>query len=292
MELAATLAELVRLPAVLSVPGDALTGAAMANGGHPPRRALGACVTSAGLYLGGMALNDWADRRVDAVERPSRPIPSGRVTPRTALAVAVGLTAAGLAVARAVGGRRMLRAAAATAATAWCYDLAAKSTVAGPATMGAARALDVLLGAATVPGGSGALPAAAVVGLHTAVTTALSAHEATGGAPEAARGALMGTGAVTVAAAGLAAMHARGARRLLPAAALLGAYALTVGRAQAAAARTPDAATVQRAVGAGILGLPLLEAALLASAGAALPSAAIAGTWPIARTLARRRAVT
>ena len=36
--------------------------------------------------MAGMALNDYADREIDAVERPGRPIPSGRVTPEFALA--------------------------------------------------------------------------------------------------------------------------------------------------------------------------------------------------------------
>ena len=36
--------------------------------------------------LGGMAANDWADRELDAVERPERPIPSGRVAPAGARA--------------------------------------------------------------------------------------------------------------------------------------------------------------------------------------------------------------
>ncbi|MEK8227549.1 UbiA family prenyltransferase [Oerskovia sp. M15] len=46
-----------------------------------------------------MALNDYADRELDAVERPERPLPSGRVSPEQALGVATGLTAAGLVLA-------------------------------------------------------------------------------------------------------------------------------------------------------------------------------------------------
>jgi 4-hydroxybenzoate polyprenyltransferase len=84
-----------------------------------------------------MALNDFADRNLDAVERPERPIPSGRVTPRQALAIAGGLTAAGLAVAGA-GGRRALGVAVPLAATVWAYDLALKQTRLGPAAMAAA----------------------------------------------------------------------------------------------------------------------------------------------------------
>jgi 4-hydroxybenzoate polyprenyltransferase len=74
--------------------------------------------------------------------------------------------------------------------------------------------------------------------------------------------------------------------------ALLGAYATAVGGAYASAARDPSPERLQRAVGAGILGLMPLQATLLAGAGALAPAAAIAGLWPLARSLARRKAVT
>lgn len=41
------------------------------------------------LYVGGMILNDYLDRRIDAEERPNRPIPSGRVQPSTAKWLAI-----------------------------------------------------------------------------------------------------------------------------------------------------------------------------------------------------------
>jgi len=43
------------------------------------------------LYCGGMALNDCLDRKVDAVERPARPIPSGRISVRAAWLVSIAL---------------------------------------------------------------------------------------------------------------------------------------------------------------------------------------------------------
>lgn len=42
------------------------------------------------LYVGGMILNDFCDRVIDAQERPSRPIPSGRIRARDALILAIG----------------------------------------------------------------------------------------------------------------------------------------------------------------------------------------------------------
>lgn len=42
------------------------------------------------IYTGGMVLNDYLDRNLDARERPTRPIPSGRINPKTAFWIAVG----------------------------------------------------------------------------------------------------------------------------------------------------------------------------------------------------------
>ncbi|MEV2254318.1 UbiA family prenyltransferase [Streptomyces sp. NPDC050147] len=154
-------AELLRVSALFTVPGDALAGAA-ATGLAPNRRTLLAIAASLSLYEAGMALNDWADREEDAVERPHRPLPSGRIAPPVAFGAAVALTAGGLALAAAAG-RPALTVAGALAATVWAYDLGLKHTPAGPAAMAAARSLDVLLGAAATSGLSvGARPGALV----------------------------------------------------------------------------------------------------------------------------------
>jgi 4-hydroxybenzoate polyprenyltransferase len=86
------LIELTRAPAALSVPGDAVAGAAASS--TLDVRTAGLAAASVCLYWAGMAANGWPDRELDATERPERPIPSGRVTPNQALGVAVGLTAA------------------------------------------------------------------------------------------------------------------------------------------------------------------------------------------------------
>ncbi|MFC8830787.1 UbiA family prenyltransferase [Streptomyces sp. NPDC057137] len=149
-------AELLRVSALFTVPGDALAGAASA-GVRPNRGTALAVGASLCLYEAGMALNDWADRDEDAVERPHRPIPSGRITPNAALAAAGGLTATGLLLASRAG-RPALALSTALAATVWAYDLRLKHTAAGPAAMGAARALDVLLGATATRSAIGAAP--------------------------------------------------------------------------------------------------------------------------------------
>ncbi|MET7904562.1 SCO3242 family prenyltransferase [Streptomyces sp. NPDC005355] len=190
---AAAWAELLRVSALFTVPGDAFAGAAAARCGPNRGTALAACASLC-LYEAGMALNDWADRDIDAVERPGRPLPSGRIAPAAALAAATGLTAAGLLCAAAAG-RPALTTATVLAGTVWAYDLALKNTPAGPPAMAAARALDLLLGAtasAVASGGSVrcALPSAALLGAHTLAVTTVSRREAVGGSSAAPLAAL------------------------------------------------------------------------------------------------------
>ncbi|MEU2076179.1 SCO3242 family prenyltransferase [Streptomyces sp. NPDC013489] len=207
-------AELLRVSALFSVPGDALAGAAAA-GVRPGRGTLCAIGASLCLYEAGMALNDWADRAEDAAERPHRPLPSGRIAPSAALAASAALTAAGLALASRAG-RPPLAVATALAATVWAYDLGLKHTPAGPATMATARALDLLLGATASTGGNRrthhravhALPSAALLGAHTYAVTAVSRHETQGGSTRTPLAAL----AVTLAVAGTASGEVLGAR--------------------------------------------------------------------------------
>jgi len=289
------LAELVRAPAALSVPGDVVAGAAAA--GAPLRHAPGLAGASVLLYWAGMAANDWADRALDAVERPERPIPSGRVAPVEALGLAAGLTAAGLAVAAAAGGRRALAVAVPLAAAVWAYDLRAKNTPAGPAVMASCRALDVLLGAAPagVRGLRRAVPAALTVAAHTYTVTALSRREVTGADPALPAATLAGTAMVAAAAAGRDPRAAAAGREnggdLLPVA-LAGWYAARYGAAQVRAAAEPTAPRIRAAVGAGITALPALQGALAARAGAAFTGALVAAAAPIGRRLARRMATT
>ncbi|MFG2543520.1 SCO3242 family prenyltransferase [Streptomyces sp. NPDC048594] len=303
-------AELLRLPALFTVPGDALAGAAAA-GVRPGRRTLLAIGSSLCLYEAGMALNDWADRAEDAVERPHRPIPSGRIRPAAALAAACGLTGAGLALAAAAG-RPALAVAAPLAGSVWAYDLVLKHTPAGPAAMAAARGLDLLLGAAATSGGTrAALPSAALLGSHTLAVTAVSRRETTGGSVLAPSAALATTGVLARLVAGhrrtrlpagrwaAAAPGLPGPKRAAGApeagdvltAALGAVYAATAARPYFHATLNPSPPLTQRAVGGGIRATIPLQAALAARAGAPATSLLIAALAPAGRMFAKRAAM-
>lgn len=284
-------AELLRISALFTVPGDALAGAA-AVGLRPNRSTALAVGASLCLYEAGMALNDWADRDEDAVDRPHRPIPSGRISPRAALTAAGALTGAGLVLA-ARAGRPALAVATGLAATVWAYDLRLKHTPAGPAAMAAARGLDLLLGAAatgaapSTRSARAALTAAALLSTHTYAVTAVSRHETQGGsttAPLAALAAVAGIGGAVV----QERQGPRNAPGRLLLTGLTGAYLRTAARPLVHAALNPSPPLTQRAVGSGIRAMIPLQAALAARAGAAGSALAVMGLVPLARALSRK----
>lgn len=292
------LAELVRAPAALTVPGDTLAGAASA-GWPAGARTAALPVASTCLYWAGMALNDWADRQVDAVERPERPIPSGRVPAGTALAVAGTLTAAGVAAAAVGGGRRSAATAVVLAAAVWAYDLSPKQGALSLATMASTRGLDVLLGASA--GGLSGLRAAAVpaamVAVHTAGVTALSRGEVHGGSTGVARACVAATALVAAASAlrpvpTASRGRAGGVLGAAVSVALTGAYAVSVLRAQLSAVRSPDAGTVRRATGAGIRGFVPLQSAALAASGHHAAALGLVASAPVGAALMRNVSAT
>ncbi len=286
---AADWAELLRVSAVLTVPGDAVAGAA-ASGRRPNRGTLLAAGASLCLYEAGMALNDFSDREIDAVERPGRPLPSGRIAPAAALAASAVLTAGGLGLAAAAGGRRALLAATALAGTVWAYDLRLKHTAFGPAAMAAARALDLTLGAtatatavrradpAARPGAGGVLRAAATLGAHTLAVTGVSRRETLGSTSAVPLAALGGTAALA---------YGTGRAGAVPAAFSL-AYAGVAARPLTHAALNPSPPLLQRAVGGGIRATIPLQAALAARAGRPAAASALLALLPLARRLSRK----
>jgi len=80
--------------AAVAVTAGALTGSATIL--HPSQ-IFWAAVAAALITAGGNTLNDVADLAVDAVNKPNRPLPSGRLDPKAALVLAIVLFAAGLA---------------------------------------------------------------------------------------------------------------------------------------------------------------------------------------------------
>lgn len=178
--------QLLRIALFPSAIADVLVGVALAHlGGAPLNGAVWLLIpASLGVYHGAMALNDWADREVDARERPERPIPSGAIPAVMALLTAVVL----------IGGGALWATAAAPAAGAWMgtvallailYDTAGRGAVRGPLLLGLCRAGNLGAGllAPVLIGGEELLPRAMVgalmlcYGLHVASLSCLGRLE-------------------------------------------------------------------------------------------------------------------
>lgn len=110
---------------------------------------------SALVYTAGMVLNDVFDVEVDRLERPSRPLPSGRIDWAWAKSLGFQLLLIGIACGWLAGFSSRIAlgppwrsglVVTALASTVLLYDAWAKKTWLGPLVMGSCRVLNVLLG--------------------------------------------------------------------------------------------------------------------------------------------------
>ena len=144
--------QLLRLPNVFTAMADIFMGFLISHGSLQPwAEFVPLLVASSCLYLSGMVLNDWFDIEVDRVERPERPLPSGRIPRSHALVLGIALLLGGVGAAFFVGGTSR-NVALLLAACVLLYDGLLKDTLIGPGIMGLCRALNVLLGMSSVPG--------------------------------------------------------------------------------------------------------------------------------------------
>jgi 4-hydroxybenzoate polyprenyltransferase len=205
-------------------------------------------------------LNDVFDRDLDRLERPERPIPSARVSVRSAATLGGGLLAAGIATATiatpAAGG-----VAVAIAAAVLLYDAWGKRQPSiAPLNMAMCRALNLMLGVAAAPAAlATAWPIAAVPFLYIYAITVLSRGEVHGGSNSATSSALI----ILMASIGaLVLVIMRVPDRAIPALVLAAALAWRVVPAFIAARRQPTPGAIRIAVKRGILSLVLVDAAI------------------------------
>ena len=147
--------QLLRAGNFFTAVSNVIAGFLLAQGSWNQSAALLLAVAaSALLYEAGMVLNDVFDAKLDAIERPERPIPAGRIPRLLALEVGGALLIAGL-VASVLAGMWAKNGdpAFAGGALAVCivlYDVSLKSTFLGPWVMGGCRVLNVMLGVTAV----------------------------------------------------------------------------------------------------------------------------------------------
>lgn len=143
--------ELLRLPAVFTAIADVMMGYLVTHGDLRPVRQSGLLVAASALmYLAGMVLNDVVDLDVDAIDRPQRPIPSGRVLLPSAKWLGWSLLIGGCLLAWLLSSLasawRPAVIGTSLAAFVVLYDLVLKRTPIAQLAMGGCRFFNVLLG--------------------------------------------------------------------------------------------------------------------------------------------------
>jgi len=278
----AAYAKLVRVPNLFTAPPDVVLGAAIVSSfGYAVRMESVAALAVASmlLYAAGTTLNDYFDAEEDAQERPERPIPSGDISRKQALIFGAALLVTGVGVAFLSGGSSAAAVAAILALGIVLYDGAFKGSVPGYLLMGGNRGINVVLGmaAAAVPT---VLPARAyvipgIIVLYIGSVTYMAESE-TGGTDRLAV-------SVGVAGTSIAAFGVVGAIAVSPVSAvgtvltvtLLVGFLIWAGRPLRTAYVNPSPETIGPAIGACVLGLPILTAAFAATAGIRWSIAAI-----------------
>jgi 4-hydroxybenzoate polyprenyltransferase len=265
----ATLLSLGRVSNLPTVWTNVLAGAVLGGGNWRGWHLCLILVAMSLFYVGGMYLNDYFDRAIDARERPSRPIPSGTISARAVAAIGFGLLGAGFVMTAAMGPPAATVMAALLAAAIVAYDLHHKGNPLGPVVMGACRAL-VYAAAAALTGGVSMLVvvSAMAIGAYVAGLTYAARQESLDKignfwplalliAPMVIAMGVFRQGPDAIAIYLLAAAWIAGAVYLL--------------------ARRPGVGSVPRAVEWLIAGISLCDAAILASVGAIMPALAAIG---------------
>lgn len=281
--------ELLRPANVATALADVLAGWAVAGLANAWALPWLLCSTAC-LYAGGIVLNDVFDRRIDAVERPERPIPSGRVPVRRAAWLGAGLLAGGI-LAACAAGPLPAAVAGAIAAAVLVYDAGGKRlAVFGPINMGACRGLNLILGMAAAPAAVAIWwPLALLPTTYIAAVTALSRGEVHGGKRGIATFALVLLAVVIIALLALTLAPGRQSPAGLLLALFLGWRVLPpFWRARI----NPQPATIGHAIKTGVLSLVLVDAVLGATFAGALYSVTIVAAALVAGRLARVFSVT
>ncbi|MFG2525977.1 UbiA family prenyltransferase [Streptomyces sp. NPDC048527] len=121
---------------------------AAAGGGHTALEVLAAWLCPTLGWLGGHYLGDYFDRDLDAIGKPQRPIPSGRLSPGTARACGLGAVLAAALVALAVNWPVVVGVVLASAGIVAYSRLLKGRGILGNAVRGLLTALAVVFGAA------------------------------------------------------------------------------------------------------------------------------------------------
>lgn len=298
------LGRLLRLSLAPSAAADIVAGVLLVAGEVVSiPRTLALMLASLGVYHGGMALNDWADREEDARGGRARPLPTGALAPSTALGVALLGLGLGPSLAWIVAPHAGL-VLVVVAVLAALYDLVGRGPWRGPLLLAGCRAGNLGAGMALASETSGWRPVlflaplsyALYVGFVSRLARLEDLEPDPGRVVRPARWALA-SAASLVAIGALAAWMASRSHASASVASALWAQALTalaafgiLRRVQAEGERTWTPKAIQGTAGMALRRLLIATSALAASAGTAsglLVAMAILAGYPVSFALRR-----
>lgn len=253
-------------------------------------------LATTGLYGGGVVFNDVLDAKLDAKERPERPIPSGRSSVLEGVFLGIGLLTIGIMAAAQVS---LLSAGIATAIAlaALLYDSVGKHHVLiAPLNMGLCRGGNLLLGVSALPiMVQERLYLAAIPILYITAITLISRGEVHGGSRIA---GFISLGLLALVCGGLiklapvpidGAVSSYDVSLMLP----FGVFwAMLVFPAFAKATREPSPELIRMAVRSGVIALIALDSAIAAGFSHWIYGLMILSLLPLSRLLAKQFAVT
>ena len=281
--------QLTRPANLVTAVADILAGMAIGGLKAEPAPVFWLIVSTLGLYGGGVVLNDVFDARLDAVERPERPIPSGKVPLRNAALLGASLLIAGIAAAFAFQAESGIVATAIALATVLYNRLAKHSKIFGPLVMGLCRGGNLLLGISAVWASVAVWwPLAFVPVVYIAAITLISQDEVHGGN----RGYLILAGALYLAVHAAQGYIAFTLGTFYYTFAWILLHAFLIGKPLLAAIANPEGRLIGRAVKAGVLSLIIMNAAWCMAFGYWEAGLLVAALLPLSLFLGKLFAVT
>jgi len=281
--------QLMRPANIVTAWADIITGFA-ASGATLEFTLAWLLLATTGLYGGGVVFNDVFDAELDAVERPERPIPTGKASRLGATILGVVLLTVGIVAAAQVS---LLSAVIAVfvATGAIIYDAWNKhNAITSPINMGLCRGGNLLLGVSAIPAMVTQLWFLALIPIfYIAAVTAISRGEVHGGKSSTGKLALL---LLAIALGGVLALGLLPNYFIFAALPFLALLTWQVFPPFIAATYNPSADIIRKAVKAGVLSLIILDASMAAGFAGGVYGLLVLGLLFVSITLAKIFAVT
>ena len=247
-------------------------------------------LATTGLYGGGIVFNDVFDAKLDAEERPERPIPSGKASVLGATILGSSFLSVGVIAALQVS-TKSATVAAIVACMALLYDAVGKhNAVLGPINMGVCRGGNLLLGVSVAPAMVGEYWYLALIAIaYIAGITTLSRDEVKVGKSTT---RVVALSLIVIVIFGLLGLGLLNNYKVLTALPFIVFFATRVLLPFIKAVRQPTPEQIRIAVKAGVLSLIVLDATLAAGFASWSYGLLVLSLLPISMAIARIFAVT